>query len=97
MCTYVYFQAERELRGPNFSDVEKKMALPVQFSSTQCIWLNVEDVSSSEELRSIRGCASALTVPPATEVKGERTVREEWTFHAPGPYRSPLLHFRSYR
>ena len=89
-------QAERETSGPSFTRVCTNLALPVRFVSTKCAWL--EDLSLSQHLDGIVGCLSAVVSEEASH--GSRSsVNEQtkWNGRATGPYRSPLVYFRSYR
>ena len=91
------FQAERETNGPCFTRVCNNVALPVQFVSTKCAWLRVEDISLSQHLEDITGCLSVVVVQEASGSKSSVNEQNQWNRRATGPYRSPLIYFRSYR
>ena len=86
------FQAKQEAKGPSFTHVSNT-ALPIQFSSTKCAWLGNEVLSVTQHLDNISGRLSAKPVGG----KKETVKPTQVTRRATGPYRSPLVHFRSYR
>ena len=89
------FQAERETNGPSFTRVCNNLALPARFTSTKCAWLRIEDLS--EHLGDITGCLSAVVSQTPSVDKSQVMEQTQWTRRATGPYRSPLVYFRSYR
>ncbi len=91
------FQAERETNGPRFSGVGNNLALPARFASTRCAWLRVDDSSLSKRLDDIAGCLSAVVSQAPSGSRSQDVDQTQWNRRATGPYRSPLVYFRSYR
>lgn len=97
----VYFQAEKEKKGPQFFGSSLDIPIPAHHHSTLCVWLPSGDELTSTATDQDAGISNTCRDDQGgVEFEAQKIIRKDNDEDIPCPlekYHSPLLHFRSYR